>query len=284
MKIYIVRAFAADQDSGNPAGVVLDADNLSDNEKKSIAARVGFSETAFVEKSKNADFKVRFFTPTEEVDLCGHATIATYALLLEKGLIAEGNYTQELKAGILEIQVHADGFIFMEQTQPIFLETIDVEVIKEICGGDLSFDDLKSQIVSTGLRDILLPIRNRKALFSLKPNLEKLAALNKQTNSIGLHAFTLDTINSDSVAHCRNFAPLYGIPEESATGSSNGALACYLFKKGLLEGKSLEMMRFEQGYSMENPSNIFVTLKVESQNIQKVFVGGRAVISNEQDI
>lgn len=283
MKVYTLRSFAAKETGGNPAGVVLDADDLSDEERKSIAAQVGFSETAFVEKSDVADFKVRFFTPIEEVDLCGHATIATYSLLFRKGLLAAGKYTQELQAGILHVSISNDGFVMMEQLPPVFSEYIEPEKIREIVGKEISFDTFKPQIVSTGLRDILLPVADRKTLFSLRPDLEKLSQLNKETNSIGLHAFTMDTIHAGSIAHSRNFAPLYGIPEESATGSSTGALARYLFQSGMLKGRGAEMMRFEQGYSMNQPSEIFVILNINGNKVDEVWVGGRTVLTGEID-
>ena len=88
IKVYTLNAFTDDVSGGNPAGVVLDADNLTEKQMQGIAKKVGFSETAFVMSSDSADFRVRFFTPSDEVDLCGHATIATFKLLLLKGRIA----------------------------------------------------------------------------------------------------------------------------------------------------------------------------------------------------
>lgn len=284
VKVFQLKSFGVDETGGNPAGVVLNAEELSDEQRKYIAAQAGFSETAFIEKSGRADFKVRFFTPTEEVDLCGHATIAAYALLTRQDVLKPGRYTQELKAGILEIEILDNGFIFMEQSLPEFSEILEPREVNEVFGTDFVFADLKPQIVSTGLQDIMLPVVTREQLFSLQPNFYKLADLNKKTNSVGLHAFTFETLRPDSVAHCRNFAPLYGINEESATGSSCGALACYLFKYGKLKGGNLEMMRFEQGYSMQQPSEIFVTLKVGGEDIKQVLVGGRAIQIGEKTI
>ena len=80
-KIYRISALKYNNMGGNPAGVVLDADLLSESDMPTIAKEVGYSETAFIMKSLNADFKVRFFTPVAEVDLCGHATIASFNLL-----------------------------------------------------------------------------------------------------------------------------------------------------------------------------------------------------------
>lgn len=284
IKVYLLKSFGVDENGGNPAGVVLGADALTDKQKMHISKEVGFSETSFVEKSNLADFKVRFFTPIEEVDLCGHATIATYSLLFQKSLIKSGTYKQEIKAGVLEIEIQNDGLIIMEQSLPKFSDEILSQQITDIFCEPLIVDKLTPQIVSTGLRDIILPVKTRKHLFALKPNLEKMADLNKRTNSVGVHAFTLDTIDKNSVAHCRNFAPLYGINEESATGSSNGALACYLYQNNMLYNKNLHNLKFEQGYSMNKPSEIFVGLDVDDQHITKVSVGGKAALYDEKDI
>lgn len=281
---FLLKSFGVNETGGNPAGVVLNAENLPDEQKKAISKAINYSETAFVEHSDKADYKVRFFTPTEEVDLCGHATIATYSLLFQKSLVKPGKYKQELKAGVLGIEIKPNGLVIMEQSLPQFSEFIEQSVINNIFGESVAVDNLLPQIVSTGLRDIMLPVTTREQLFALKPNFEKMSELNKQTNSIGIHAFTLDTLDPNSVAHSRNFAPLYGITEESATGSSNGALACYLFKHQKLVNKDLQNMKFEQGYSMNKPSEIFVSLDVKEDQISKVSVGGRAVLFGEKEI
>lgn len=81
IRVYTLHSFAKTMDGGNPAGVVLDAEDLLEKDMQLIAAKVGFSETAFVQKSEKASYKVRFYTPIEEVNLCGHATIAVFSLL-----------------------------------------------------------------------------------------------------------------------------------------------------------------------------------------------------------
>lgn len=284
IKVYLLKSFGINENGGNPAGVVLDANELNDEQKRTISKEINYSETAFVEKSERADYKVRFFTPTKEVNLCGHATIAIYSLLFQKLLLKPGIYKQELKAGVLGIELQNDGLVIMEQSSPQFSESISPEEIADIFGEQIIVDGLKPQIVSTGLRDIMLPVKNKDQLFAMNPNFGKMADLNKRTDSIGVHAFTLDTIDPKSIAHCRNFAPLYGITEESATGSSNGALACYLYKYGKLVDQNLKNMRFEQGYSMNKPSEIFVGLEVENQQITKVTVGGKAILFDEKEI
>jgi PhzF family phenazine biosynthesis protein len=283
IKVFALNAFAKTKTGGNPAGVVLDADALSKPCKQKLAAKVGFSETAFVQKSELADFKISFFTPTEEVALCGHATIAAFSLLYKLGRIPAGCFRQETKVGILGLEVQKDGTVFMEQTLPSFGKTIDGhEVARSLgIGVDSLVPELPVQIVSTGLRDIMVPVGSLHELFNIKPNFEKIAAISKKRRAVGYHVFTLET-KFESAAHCRNFAPLYGIPEEAATGTSSGALACYLFKHGKIPHGPTQRLVFEQGYCLKRPSEILVRLDTAKKEIRRVQVGGKASAAKEK--
>jgi len=283
--VATLNAFAKTAMGGNPAGVVLDADGLDETAMRRIAARVGLSETAFVQKSGSADFKVRFFTPAAEVDLCGHATIAVFSLLFGLRRIRAGEYSQETKAGILGVEVQKDGIVFMEQTLPVFEGTADRgEVAGSLgAGPDSLAPDMPVQIVSTGLRDIIVPVVSLRELLSLKPDLDRIAAISEKHGVLGYHAFSLETQHG-STAHCRNFAPLVGIPEEAATGTSSGALASYLFKHGKITEEQARGLIFEQGYGMGRPSEILVHLDIEKENIAGVHVGGRATTAEEKTI
>ena len=131
INVYTLNSFAKTKEGGNPAGVVMNADSLTAEEMKKIAAVLGFSETAFVLQSNAADFKVRFFTPNEEVDLCGHATIATFYAMSSLNLLKQGKYEQETRAGILGIEIHNDNFVMMDQSTPIFSEVIDKDEVAD---------------------------------------------------------------------------------------------------------------------------------------------------------
>jgi PhzF family phenazine biosynthesis protein len=285
IKAFTLNSFAKSIEGGNPAAVVINADDLSENEMKKIAGIIGFSETAYVMKSNVADFKVRFFTPTDEVDLCGHATVAVYYLLLHLGQINPRRYTQETKVGILKVEVKEDMSVIMNQTLPYFYETICKEEIADslnITTAEIE-EDLPVQIVSTGLKDIIVPIKNIDILSAINPNFEKVAEISKKYNTVGYHMFTLESLNGSN-AHCRNLAPLYGIPEESATGTSNGALACYLFKYDKITPNNVDHIVFEQGYSMEKPSEIIASLAVQNKEIIEVMVGGKALNISEIEV
>lgn len=280
VRVYTLSAFAKTENGGNPAGVVLDQGDLSPEQMRTIAAEVGFSETAFVEPSDCADYRLRFFTPAGEVDLCGHATIATFSLLFQKKKIAPGTLRQETLAGLLEIIVQEKGTIFMEQTLPVFSEVISRSEIADTLNLPESAirEDIPVQMVSTGLKDILVPLRDLKTLREMEPDFYKITETSRKYNAVGYHVFSLETLHG-STAHCRNLAPLYDIPEESATGTSSGALACYLFSHGMLA--STKGLIFEQGYCMEQPSEIFGELETRGDRITRVLIGGKALPTGE---
>jgi PhzF family phenazine biosynthesis protein len=273
--IYRVTAFTKNIQGGNPAGVVLDADLFTDEQMIGIAKEVGYSETAFVMKSNQADFKVRFFTPVDEVELCGHATIATFNLLRDLGVVSIGKYTQETKAGILRIQIY-DNEVYMEQNTPKYLELIDKKEIDSCFKSQFKdyISDMPIQIVSTGLKDIILPVKNLKALLDMQPNYKAIDLLSRKYDVVGIHGFCLDTLTGCE-AHTRNFAPRYGIDEESATGTSNGALACYLMK--YMRNEFNGNFTIEQGYSMGRPSKVIAKVKLDGDKIKEVYIGGSAI-------
>lgn len=273
---YSINSFAKTTTGGNPAAVVLDSERFTKDEMLKIANRIGFSETAFVFKSNKADFEVRFFTPKAEVDLCGHATIGLFSVLSNLNKIKSGKYKILTKAGILEIKVEKDGSIMMEQRNPIFSQIINTkEIIESLNIKEKELiKDYPCQIVSTGLRDIIIPIKNISILNSINPNFDKIKDISKKYNVIGYHLFALSDSNN-IIASCRNFAPLYEINEEAATGTSSGALACYLYKYGIID-KTKEIL-LEQGIYMNKPSLIKVNLEIKTEKINKVVVGGFAL-------
>ena len=163
----------------------------------------------------------------------------------------------------------------MNQNVPQFLDVVSKEEIADSLNINLNeiVEGLPIQVVSTGLRDIIVPIKNLEMLNVIKPDFDKVAAVSQKYNSIGYHLFVLETVGEAHV-HTRNFAPLYGIPEESATGTANGALIYFLKEHNLIEGDRILSL---QGESMNRPSKIHCYIK-KGDNGYKVKVGGNAVI------
>lgn len=283
---YLLNVFGVDESGGNPAGVVLNADNLTDEQKKSIAKEIGFSETAFVQKSTKEDFKITYFAQNGEIDFCGHATIAAWTTLFKQKIIISGEYTQESKIGVSKITILENGIVIMDQTQPVFKKEIDPEAIAttlNISASWITNTGFIPQVVSTGLNDLMIPIDTREHLFAIDPDDARISDFEKQHTLDSFHVFTLEKIEKESIANSRSFDPLHAIHEESATGSATGALACYLYKNGKLP-QQLDNLSFEQGYSMKNPSKISVSLEIEDEEIKRVQVGGKANIIGEKEI
>ncbi|HPQ39036.1 MAG TPA: PhzF family phenazine biosynthesis protein [bacterium] len=281
VRVYCLRAFTSDSRGGNPAGVVLNADRLNPAQMQEIARIMAFSETAFFQTSRSADFRLRFFTPLMEVNLCGHATIAAYHCLRAKHGITGGEYTQELNAGILKVRVPDEGPVIMEQCPPVYGEPVDPEWLRPVLGAGIAsqLDPAFPLITaSTGLREIFIPVRSRAVLMALEPDFDAMKRLNRRTDTIGCHIYTGDTVLPENTCHCRNFAPAAGIPEEAATGSSSGALACLLARAGCAGPDQV----FEQGHVMNSPSIIRVSLVLRDGGIHAVYVGGDACVTGEK--
>ena len=282
MKIYICDAFSSKIFKGNQAGVVIleDKENYS-NEifMKNIAAELKHSETAFVKKIDNRKFKIRYFTPTEEVELCGHATISVFSVLRELKLISSGKYIAETLAGNLEIVIDKD-LIWMDMASPKIEYIFDLNEIREIYSAfnlDISHasKNLIPKIVNTGLSDIIIPIKDKNILDNFVMNKEKVIELSKKYKVVGAHLFTLNK-DKKITAFCRNIAPLVGIDEECATGTSNGALTHYLKDYNIISTQDINT--FIQGEAMGRASTILSRYKEDEKTIQ---IGGDAIISLE---
>ncbi len=277
---YIARAFCLGSQGGNSAGVVLVDQKFTSDQMQSIAKELNFSETVFISSVEPYTYKALYFTPTSPIEFCGHATLAAFGVLKQLGFLKSSVYPLETQAGKCEVALK-DDLIFLSQPLPVFGEKIEKAEIAPILG---ECHEPEACIVSTGLRDIFVCVQDEKALQSLQPNLRLMSELNQRTNSIGMHVFSLTTPGSEVTAHCRNFAPLHGIDEESATGSSNGALACLLFEKGLLSQDSEHRLLFRQGDSLGAPSHIYVHLKTDGKTIQKVECGGEVIVDEAREM
>lgn len=273
MRFFIVDAFTQVPFGGNTAGVVLiddGSDFPSEKFMQQLAAELRYSETAFVRRHSDREFTVRYFTPTGEIDLCGHATIATFGVLGSLAVVPQGtmclNHTH---AGDLKVLV-ADA-VMMEMAKPqVIAANVDVEQLCDIMGARVDEVPMPVEVVSTGLPDIIMPLASVARLNELRPNMDTLAHLSQELNVTGVHAFALS--NDGYTAHVRNFGPLYGIPEESATGTANAALTHYLWRHGVVSCPV--ECRFMQGEAMLRPSVVSTSLHHDGT----VWVGGSSTI------
>jgi PhzF family phenazine biosynthesis protein len=280
ININVVNAFIDGVQGGNPAGVVLDADNLTQQQKMHIAQKVGLSETAFVSSSKVADFKLDFFTPIRQIAHCGHATIAVFSYLAQSGRIKAGWLSKETIDGNRKILIK-DDLAYMEQLAPKF-ENVeqyhsDIFASMNLAKEDVTFTP---KLVNTGNSFIVLGVRNAQVLAQLKTNNKLIESLSEQLDLIGFYIFTTETKHPESDVATRMFAPRYGITEEAATGMAAGPLACYLHQQ---MGINKDTFNIEQGNFMTPPSAslINVSLEIKNGQISSLMAGGTAKLSEK---
>jgi PhzF family phenazine biosynthesis protein len=279
VQVAIVRAFVEHHQGGNPAGVVLQADQLSQAQKQAVAKAVGYSETAFVSASAVADFKLEFFTPNRQIAHCGHATIAAFNLLRAQGLLPQQHSSKETIDGIRTIRLQQD-LAFMQQQAPVYQS---VEAFRPLIlsalglqNSDISANPL---LVNTGNPFVLLGVPDKARLSAITPDLNMLDKISQQIDLIGFYIFSTDTYQPGRAATTRMFAPRFGIAEEAATGMAAGPLACYLHDFMQLKQQTLLI---EQGYAMAEPSPslLQVELTVKNDLILTLETGGRAAVSH----
>ena len=268
MKVYVMDSFSDRIFGGNQAGVVLADKALEPAVMQQVAAELKHSETAFVWQTEEGN-RLRYFTPAGEVDLCGHATVAVFALLRRLGRIEDGTHKALTRAGALEIEVSGET-VWMDMAPPKTLGILPEESWEELYGAyGLT---LPPEIVSTGLADIMMPVRDHETLLRAVQDERTVTELSRRFDVTGVHMFCL----GEEAVYCSNFAPLYDIPEECATGTSNGALTYYLYERSLVEPERENL--FLQGEHMERPSRILSRLTVQD-GVVRVRIGGQAVMS-----
>ena len=276
MKYYIVDAFTDQPFGGNPAGVVLLDGDVFPPEKLmlQIAAELRYSETAFVRRDSEKEFTIRYFTPKAEVELCGHATIASFALLHRK-LGVTGSCLCHAKAG--DIYVEAGPRVLMQMTASKIVQIIDeTKEIYQAIGVNDYTPTLPVMIVSTGLPDFMIQVGDVETLNHLPLDMNAISAVTEKHNAVSFHVFAFG--NDGHTAHVRDFGPLYGVPEESATGTANASLTHYLQQNGCIPPTG--DFSFLQGEAMGRPSVVATRLTPDGT----IYVGGTAAVVAEGEM
>lgn len=275
IEIFHIDAFADEAFCGNPAGVIL-SDSLSENEKQLIAKELNLSETAFISKSNIADYRLQWFTPTTEVDLCGHATIASLHYLLEKNLVSQKQeVTFETRSGIINCTAQS-GKYSMQIPVPQLNESegCKEEILDALDIPRTDVNDLPFIILDNGY--LFISVKYLESLLKIKPDFKTLFKLTQDKKDfLDVVVFTTETVKKDSSAHLRFFAPFHGIDEDPVTGSACGPLLLVMQKLGLLENYlDNSVVRFEQGYIMKR--NGIVEVRHNSSR-NELFISGSAI-------
>lgn len=294
-KAYQVDSFTREKFAGNPAGVVSHADGLTDEQMQQIAHEFNNSETAFVHSATapNHDYHVRFFTPTKEVPICGHATVAAHYVIAKETNARMKRVLQKTGAGILPVDVLADGDdyrIVMTQGKIEFGSMIEGwERDTLITALHIQPSDLDTrcpiQIVSTGHSKVMIAIKTRQQLNHLSPNLASLAALSKDIGCNGYFVFTFDSNDPSILTNGRMFAPAIGINEDPVTGNAHGPLGAYLVRHSIVphNGKAL-VFTGQQGEAIGRKGKMEVRVAIEKNEPVLAQIIGDAVIAFETEI
>ena len=299
MKIFKIKqadAFTRTPFTGNPAGVVSSASGLTVKQMKLIAREMNLSETAFVlpPKTPAADIWLRWFTPSSEVDLCGHATIATFHVLAEEkkyGMTRAGKfkYKVETRSGILPVEVaikkEQPPLISFGLPIPQFQNFLyDTTELGEVLGTDKDDFQFKYPLAKDNFQ-MVLPIKSRDVLFNVKPDFPLIEKICKKLQISALTVFTTDTVDKESLVHTRCFVPLLGVNEDPVTGSSLGPLGIYLAGQGIVKSDN-DCYSFiaEQGDCLEKPGRVTVNFRKKKDEYHSLRIIGNAVTVLEGEI
>ncbi|HTL93873.1 MAG TPA: PhzF family phenazine biosynthesis isomerase [Steroidobacteraceae bacterium] len=287
VQVHQVDAFTREPFTGNPTGVVLNADALSEAQMLAVARELNNAETAFILAPDADDHTVRarFFTPRSEAGFVGHATIAAQYVLSRRH-DAPRWQRQKSKAGIVDIEVRGSNeerrIAIRRSPPPIGRELNDRERLAVLDALALASESLDTRIppriVGAAGTRLLIGVRGPEPLKQLKPDLARLTTLSAQIGAGGYFVFTLVANASDHLTEARMFCPALGIAEDPVSGNAHGLLGAYLAWLGLL-ARNGERARFSgvQGYSLHRPGRVEVELEFAGGELAGVWISGQAV-------
>ncbi|MFQ3726658.1 PhzF family phenazine biosynthesis isomerase [Staphylococcus equorum] len=289
IKVYHYDAFSKKPNKGNPAGVVLNGDDLTETEMQDVTFKVGFNETAFPIASDRADLRIRYFSPKQEMELCGHATMATiYALKTNGWLENKTELTIETNVGVLPIRItkneQKEIHITMKQALPQFkkFEGSRYDLAKAIGIEEVDFDDeLPIMYGSTGAWTLLIPIKSLDIFNKMEPNNKVFSSILNEIPNASVHPFCLESYYEEADMHGRHFSSTFsGTIEDPVTGTASGVMGAYFAKYIKKESDMPINLIVEQGQEMNKDGQVIVNV-AENNEIE---ITGNAVYVDEIDI
>ncbi|WP_109477540.1 PhzF family phenazine biosynthesis protein [Paraburkholderia sp. C35] len=275
---HFVCVFPNGKGGGNPAPIVLNADRMTSDEMMAVAARYGH-ESAFVcaPRDRRHSFRLRFFVPQHEMEMCGHATVGTLWLLRSLGHWNSNVATLETLSGIVEARFNErTQIIEVSQPKGVVQPVDDERLLASICKvlriDPVDLDSLPVLNSATSRTKTLIPLRSIQRLHALSPNFEEVRSLCDALQSTGLYPFAVQSARPFQV-HARQFPRSSGYPEDAATGIAAAALLYGVLHHGLLE-PGVHGMNVHQGYAMNKPSLIRVELRNPDDSDSGCWIGG----------
>ena len=240
-----VDVFTARPFYGNPVAVVIGAEPLDGETMQRIAAWTNLSETTFLlpPTSNTADYRLRIFTPRQELPFAGHPTIGSAHAALEAGFARprDGRLRQECGAGVLELSVSGEGesrriFVKAPSARLTALPAARAEALARALGAPLVAAQPATR-VDVGVVWIVAAVSDAATLARLEPDAAQLAMLSVDCDAVGatLFARTSGAHAREAAVHVRSFAPAHGILEDPVCGSGNVSVGAFLREHRLLE-------------------------------------------------
>jgi len=299
LKYYIVDVFAQERFTGNPVAIVECTQELSDEKMLQIARELNAPETTFINPvPQDGSYKIRMFTPTREVVFSGHPTLGA-AFIINHFFAPSPKKQVKLTLKSSEVLIDSPALeggstntiiskhkpiLFSGQKSPEFDRKFDPVLISRIVGVDVEdFDDrYPIQAVTVGLGFVIVPVKTLHTLKRIRINLERYNWFCAKSEAKLILAFTPETEDPENHLHVRVFSDFYGIPEDPATGSGNGALVAYLSKYNFFDSPEIDV-RIEQGYEIGRPSLILAKAIPRGEEID-VTIGGRVILVAQGEI
>jgi trans-2,3-dihydro-3-hydroxyanthranilate isomerase len=269
-RYVIADVFTESPLEGNGLAVFTDARELAEERLQPLARELNLSETVFVyPPEQGGHAKIRIFTPATEVKFAGHPTLGTAFVL--SGPLQLEEIRLETGAGVIPIRLERDGsrIVFGWMTQPV--PTVEPYEPAEALLAALGVEEsrLPIELYDNGLPHVYVTLGSEDEVAALEPDQSALARL---PAVLGVNCFA----GSGTAWKTRMFAPAGGVPEDPATGSAAGPLACHVVRHGLVEpGTQIEI---SQGAEIRRPSTLFARVEGSPEKIERVEVGGSAVI------
>jgi len=280
ISIYHYDAFTKVCGKGNPAGIIFDADQYSQEEMQAIARLVGYNECCFVCASDKADLRLRYFTPGYETPLCGHATIAGITALMERQKQSgQRSLSVETLAGILHMAYDSRRQeVIMEQADAQFIPFIgNREDLAAAIGLDAEELDDRYPIVygSTGSWTVIVPVKHLAGFSRMQPHNDTFPKILTQNSRASVHPITTECIDSKHTLHGRHFSSCYsGTVEDSVTGTASGVMGAYYIR--YMHPADRVDLLVEQGNEIGREGTVHVWAQRQRERIC-VRIAGQAV-------
>jgi PhzF family phenazine biosynthesis protein len=294
-RLFLVDTFTRERFCGNPAAVVLDAEQLTEDEMRRLAREIQGTEVAFVlaADAPDHDIEVRFFSPRREVSFIGHATIAAHYVRAMADGVPRGKVRQKSGTAIVEVEVTGKApalRVAIHQSPATFGPVVPEErrgpVLDALGISSASLHPAcPMQVMSKWNSRLLIGLRSPEVLDSLQPKMDALMHLTPHVGADGFFVFAIRPGSEPLTTESRMFCPVIGVPEDPVSGNAHGMLGVYLLHNGLLHGNG-GTTRFigHQGRFVDRPGLVEVTVDSSGKRATAVQVAGDAAIVYQADL